>query len=140
MSLGDYLRLQRAIHGGMDTNSLAALLGVEQVRELNEIEQRYREVGSDELLDKLAAYLNVPVDELKWHRARYRKKLSAFAQKAHDTGAQVALHLRHGETLTGRVDEWDLACIALAGPDGLTVVQRHAVVDWETVTERNDAC
>ncbi len=136
MSLGDYLRLQRAIRGGTDTASLAETLGVEHVRELNEIEQRYRQVGSDELLEKLAAYLGVPVDELKWHRARYRKKFSAFAEKARAEGTPVALHLRHGETLSGRIDTWDLACVALIAADGtLTVVQRHAIVDWETLTD-----
>ena len=135
MSLGDYLRYQRAMRAGMDTNTLAAALGVERVRDLNEIEQRYRQMGDDDLLEKLAAYLNVPVDELKWHRARYRKKLSAFCQSAFESGSPVILHLRVGESFQGHVKEWDLACIALEPLDGgeLLVIQRHAVVDWENL-------
>jgi len=136
MSLGDYLRYQRALRNGMDTNTLAQAMGVEHVRDLNEIEQRYRQVGDDALLEKLAAYLNVPIDELQWHRARYRKKLSAFIHAAQESGRPVALHLRHGETLRGRVLGWDLACIVLAPADGgeTIIVQRHAVVDWEEMS------
>jgi hypothetical protein len=41
--------------------------------------------------------------------------------------------LRTGETLSGRVRWWDLGTFGLEPESGgpLTVVQRHAVLDWE---------
>jgi hypothetical protein len=45
--------------------------------------------------------------------------------------------LRTGETLAGQVRWWDLGAFGLETGDGepLTVVQRHAVLDWTPVTD-----
>jgi sRNA-binding regulator protein Hfq len=140
MSLGDYLRHARALRGGLELNALAKSLGQANSAALSQIETRYREVGDDELLAKLAAYLDVSVDELHWHRARYRKKLSAFVEDARSTQTPVCLRLRSGATLTGRVQVWDLGCVILVPDDGPEiVVQRHAVVDWAAAAGNENA-
>lgn len=135
MSLGDHLRFLRAMKGGPSTREIAQAIGLERVTPLREIEQRYREIGDDALLEKLALYFQVPIEELKWHRARYRKALSHFLEKALKQGQRVHLHLRSGETLTGKVMWWDLGATGLQPDEGeLLVIQRHAVIDWEPAT------
>jgi hypothetical protein len=44
----------------------------------------------------------------------------------------IRFELRTGETLAGRVRWWDLGTFGLETEDEtpLTVVQRHAVLDW----------
>jgi hypothetical protein len=131
MSLGDQLRFLRAMKDGPSTRDVADAIGLERTTTLREIEQRYREVGDDALLEKLAVYFDVPVENLKWHRARYRKALSHFLEEAEQQGKRVHLNLRSGEVLAGRVTWWDLGAVGLQPDMGeLLVVQRHAVVDW----------
>ena len=101
---------------------------------LRMMEQRYRRVGEDdEALAKIAAYYGAPLEKLQWHRERYRKAFSAYLEEAMESEAAVSLELRTGETMQGRVRWWDLGAFGLESEgDGLfTVVQRHAVVDWE---------
>ncbi len=139
MSLGDQLRFLRAMKGGPSTREIAQAIGLERTTPLREIEQRYREIGDDALLEKLAAYFQVSVEELKWHRARYRKALSRFLEEALQHGKRVHLHLRSGETLTGKVMWWDLGAAGLQPDEGeLLVVQRHAVIDWEPATAEGE--
>jgi hypothetical protein len=136
MSLGDYVRYMRAMRGGISTRDVMQGAGLGELRALREIEQRYREVGDDETLEKLAKYFEVPVEELKWRRSRSRKALSGFVNRAMHDGQPVQLKLRTGETLTGKIRGWDLGCIGLepAGGGELVIVQRHVVEDWETMT------
>jgi hypothetical protein len=133
MSLGDHLRYLRARRGGIDTRSIAEELGLDRPWLINEIEVRYREVGDDELVAKLARYYDRPVDELLWHRARSRKKLTQDVALAMQEERPVRLVLRSGTALEGEPIWWDLGTIGLmvAGEDEVTVVQRHAVIDWE---------
>lgn len=139
MSLGDQLRFLRAMKGGPSTREIAQAIGLERITPLREIEQRYREIGDDALLEKLAAYFQVPVEELKWHRARYRKALSRFLEEAQQQGKRVALRLRSGETLTGKIMWWDLGATGLQPDEGeLLVVQRHAVIDWGAATPEGE--
>ena len=131
MSLGDELRYLRAFHGGGDLTE--AEIGFNP-KELYVMEQRYRRVGEDDdILAKLAAYYGVPLEKLQWHRERYRKALSAYLQGAMESEDPASFTLRTGEEMRGRVRWWDLGAFGLeheAG-DALTVVQRHAVIDWE---------
>lgn len=132
MSLGDHLRYLRALKGGVDTAAIAEAIGEERPWAINEIEVRYREVGDDDLVARLAGYYGRPVDELKWHRERSRKKLSQYLFHAVEEGRTITLQLRSGEQLTGVPQWWDLGAVGvvLEGEAELTVVQRHVVIDW----------
>jgi transcriptional regulator with XRE-family HTH domain len=138
MSLGDELRYLRAFHGGGDLGEIEQEMGLEPGT-LRYMEQRYRRVGEDdEVLAKIAAYYNVPLGKLQFHRERYRKALSAHLQQALESEAIARLELRTGETVAGRVRWWDLGAFGLDPEDSgpLTVVQRHAVLNWAPVDSR----
>ena len=133
MSLGDELRYLRAFHGGGNLAEIVEEMGLAPGR-LRHMEQRYRRVGEDDdELAKIAAYYNVPLAQLQHHRERYRKALSAYLQAGLESGTPIPFELRTGEMLRGRVQWWDLGAFGLEpeGGEQLTVVQRHAVLDWE---------
>lgn len=133
MSLGDYLRYLRALHGGESTLEIAKLIGLPSPWPINEIEQRYREVGADELVLKLADYYGVPAEDLVARRKRSRKALSQFLDDAQKAGRKVTLVLRNGERLSGAVQWTDMGALALEtgeGP-GPVVIERHIVDDWK---------
>jgi len=132
MSLGDELRYLRALRGGPDHWTVEDGAGIPRGT-LWQLELRYRRVGEDdEVLSRLAAYYGVPLERLQFHRERYRKALSAYLHRAQESGQVARFRLRTGETLAGWVRWWDLAAFGLEVEDGtLTVVQRHAVIDWE---------
>ncbi len=137
MSLGDYLRYLRAMRGGVTPLEITKETGI-QPGTLTQIEQRYREMGDDETLEKLAAYYGVPVEELRWRRGRSRKALSAFLAQARNEEHIVRMRLRAPqEEFVGRVVWDDLGAVELELADGRgrVVVQRHAVDDWELVEE-----
>jgi transcriptional regulator with XRE-family HTH domain len=131
MSLGDELRMLRAIAGGQTPLEIEEEIGVDAGL-YRQLEQRYREMGDDETLDKLAAYFGSDAAVLKRARSRSRKALSQHLSQALDSETTVELKLRTGETLTGRLAWWDLGALGLEPEDGgsPTVIQRHAVVDW----------
>jgi transcriptional regulator with XRE-family HTH domain len=133
MSLGDELRYLRALHGGGNLMEIEGEMGLEPGT-LRYMEQRYRRVGEDDdILAKIAAYYDVPLATLQYHRERYRKALSAYLHKATQSTSTVRFELRTGETMSGQVHWWDLGAFGLQPSDGepLIVVQRHAVLDWE---------
>jgi len=131
MSLGDELRYLRAMRGGPACWDVAEEAGIPRGT-LWKLEKKYCRVGEDEeVLARLAAYYGVPLENLLFHRERYRKALSAYLYQAQESGKAARFQLRTGETVDGRVCWWDLASFGLEMEDeGLTVVQRHAVVDW----------
>ncbi|MDY7076095.1 MAG: hypothetical protein SXV54_04130 [Chloroflexota bacterium] len=136
MSLGDELRYLRAFRGGGDLGQIEEEIGLQRGT-LRTMEQRYRRVGEDdEVLAKIAVYYDVPLEALQYHRERYRKALSATLHQALESGTIVRFELRTGEMLTGRVRWWDLSAfgLELGGDEPLTVVQRHAVLDWQGAT------
>ncbi len=133
MSLGDELRYLRACHGGGNLQEIEEEIGLEPST-LRLMEQRYRRMGEDDAeLAKIAAYYGVSLAKLQWHRERYRKAFSAYLQGLKTSGAAGRFELRTGETVRGRVRWWDLGAFGLEPEEGgaLTVVQRHAVLDWE---------
>jgi hypothetical protein len=132
MSLGDELRYLRALRGGLSHWEVEDAAGVPRGT-LHELEQRYRRVGEDDvILGRLADYYGVALEDLQFHRERYRKAFSALLHSAQESGQTVHLRLRTGETLNGQVRWWDLGALGLAAEGSeLIVVQRHAVVDWE---------
>ncbi|MDY6876621.1 MAG: hypothetical protein SWK90_10545 [Chloroflexota bacterium] len=133
MSLGDELRYLRAFHGGDNLQEIEEKIGLKPGT-LRYMEQRYRRVGEDDaVLASIAAYYDVLLETLQWHRERYRKALSAYLHQTIEAGTIARFELRTGETLTGRVLWWDLGAFGLDPETGehFTVVQRHAVLDWE---------
>jgi len=131
MSLGDYVRFLRALKGGPTPFEMAEEGGIPSA-EYRQIEQRYREVATDETVQKLARYFGVPVEELEWRRAWPRKALTAALDQAMRRGWRIHLMLRTGERLSGRVKWFDLGALLLEleGGSGEVVVQRHMVETW----------
>jgi hypothetical protein len=133
MSLGDELRYLRAFRGGGDLGQIEEEIGLKPGT-LRYMEQRYRRVGEgDEELAKIAAYYEVPLKMLHYHRERYRKALSDYLQQTLESKTIARFELRTGEAMTGRVRWWDLGAfgLELEEDEALIVVQRHAVLDWE---------
>jgi len=131
MSLGDELRILRAKAGGLTPLEIEEAIGVDAGLYC-QLEQRYREMGDDETLEKLAAYFGSDADLLKRARSRSRKALSQHLSQALNSEASIELELRTGETLAGHLAWWDLGALGLEPADGgsLVVIQRHAVVGW----------
>jgi transcriptional regulator with XRE-family HTH domain len=100
--------------------------------EYRQIEQRYRKVGSDEVLEKLAQYFEVPLEELVQRRDRPRKLLSAVLDQAWRNRATLRVMVRSGETFVGQVKWFDLGAlmVRLDSGEGDVVLQRHMVDDW----------
>ncbi len=133
MSLSDHLRYLRAMKGGLHISDVAQAAGAAKVVDVGLAEKQYRPLTDEGLMEKLAAYYGRSLDEFHWHNARSRKQFTYFISHATRNETAISLVLRHGETITGRVEDWDLACVALRLADGrLLIVQRHAVVDWST--------
>ncbi len=143
MSSGDYLRYLRALKGGPDLFTVSEGSGVPPGT-LREIEQRYRAVGDEETLEKLAQYYDVPVEELRWRHGWSRKALSLALDVAQAEDVPIQLNLRTGQSLRGKVVWWDLGATLLETDDGdQVVVQRHMVDTWEprletTVSEESE--
>ena len=131
MSLGDYLRYLRAMKGGPTPWDIQEATGVPSGL-YRQMEQRYRAMGDEETLVRLAAYFDVPVEELRWRFDWPRKLLSKALVEAQEEGRPIRLHLRTGETFEGRVEWWDLGATLLTLTNGeQVVVQRHVVETWE---------
>jgi transcriptional regulator with XRE-family HTH domain len=132
MSASDYLRYLRAVKGGPTPQDIEAATGV-PAGAYRQIEQRYRAMGSEEELASLAAYFEVPVEELTSRLDWTRKALSAALVEAVEQDAPISLELRSGQTLTGKVQWSDLGAALLQMEDGQEiVVQRHMVDRWQT--------
>jgi transcriptional regulator with XRE-family HTH domain len=131
MSLGDELRYLRAQAGGPTPFEIEEATGV-SAGLYRQLEQRYRAMGDDETIEKLATYFETDAKMLKRARARSRKALSQHLAKTQESETPLQLHLRTGETLSGHLAWWDLGAIGLELQDGgaFVVVQRHTVVDW----------
>lgn len=131
MSAGDYLRYLRALKGGPTPAEIEQATGV-PASVYRQIEQRYRAVGTEEELTKLAEYFGVDPKEVLDRQPWARKDLSAFLVDAEEQGQPVRFYLRTGEVLTGQVRWSDLGAALLELEDGRQlVVQRHMIDRWE---------
>lgn len=131
MSASDYLRYLRAVKGGPTPQDIENATGV-PAGAYRQIEQRYRAMGNEEELASLAAYFEVPVEELTGRVEWTRKALSAALVEAVEMNASISLELRSGQTLTGTVQWSDLGAALLQLEDGQeVVVQRHMVDRWQ---------
>ena len=64
MSLSDYIKYQRAVRGSLTPWEIAEGSGV-SARDIHLIEVKHRRVGEDEeILQRLAEFFEVPVEEL----------------------------------------------------------------------------
>jgi transcriptional regulator with XRE-family HTH domain len=133
MSASDYLRYLRAVKGGPTPQDIESATGV-PAGAYRQIEQRYRSMGSEEELASLAAYFEVPVEELTSRLDWTRKALSAALVEAVEQNAPISLEMRNGQTLTGKVLWSDLGAALLQMENGQEiVVQRHMVDRWQIV-------
>lgn len=131
MSTGDFLRFQRALQGGATPAEIQEATGV-SFNTYSQLEQRYRAIGTEEELDKLAQYFGVDKQELLERQEWSRKRLSADLVEAREQDRPVRLELRTGEVLTGKVRWSDLGAALLELEDGSKlVVQRHIIDRWE---------
>jgi sRNA-binding regulator protein Hfq len=132
MSLSDYMKMLRARQGGVTPLEIQEVTGI-PVHEINYIEMKHRRIGDDdEMLARLAAYFKVPLEQLQWHRERYRKRLTAVLYQRQDSGDPITLKLESGHELSGAVNWFDRSVVALSQEGAETiVVERHAVLDWE---------
>ncbi len=129
MSLGDYLRMLRARRGGITPLDIEAATGVDKGL-YRQMEQRYRAVGDDDTLRRLADFYGVPFEALRWRLDWPRKALSRALVQVIRENAPIRLELCDGQVVVGAVKWWDLGAIGVETPDGEWVVQRHAVEKW----------
>lgn len=133
MSVGDYVRFQRALKGGPTPWAVEEATGVD-ADTYREIEQRYRTLGTDEELTTLAQYFGVPEQELVDRREWGRRRLSAELVDAREQDRRISLYLRTGDTVTGKVRWSDLGALLLKQENGHEIViQRHAVERWQLI-------
>jgi len=133
MSTSDYLRYLRAVKGGPTPQDIETATGV-PAGAYRQIEQRYRAQGTEEQLASLAAYFEVPAEDLTSRLEWTRKALSAALVEAAEQDAPIQLALRSGQMVTGKVQWSDLGAALLQMEDGQeVVVQRHMVDRWQIV-------
>ena len=134
MSTGDYVRQLRAVKGGPTPLEIEEAAGLTPGT-YRQLEQRYRAIGSEEDLAKLAKYFQVPVDELSNRQQWTRKDLSAALVEANEQDRSIRLELRTGENLAGKVIWSDLGAVLmrLVGGGRELIVQRHIVDRWELI-------
>lgn len=137
MSLSDYIKYQRAVKGGLTPWEIAEGSGVSS-RDVHLLEVKHRRMGEDDdMLQKLADYFGVPIDELTRRREAYRKRLISFLEENATEGNAIALKLESGEEVAGVPAWYSREAIALR-PEGeptdsadLYIVQRAWIADWK---------
>lgn len=131
MSTGDYVRYLRATKGGPTPHDIQEATGI-TAGLYRQLEQRYREVGDEEDLTKLAEYFGVPAAELIERSAWTRKALSEALVNARETQRSIRIELRNGEAIVGSVKWSDLGATLIIAEDGREIViQRHFVDRWQ---------
>lgn len=133
MSTGDYVRYLRAVKGGPTPHDIQEATGV-TAGTYRQLEQRYREIGEDEDLKKLAEYFGVPSEELIDRTSWTRKSLSEALVNARESQHAIRLQLRNGEAIVGSVKWSDLGAALILAEDGREiVVQRHFIDRWQLI-------
>ena len=140
MSLSDYIRYLRAHRGGLTPWEIAEVTGV-PAGTIHLIEVKHRRVGEDDaMLEKLAEYFGVPLDEMTRRREAYRKRFASFLDERTRDANSIMLKLESGEVLSGTVKWYAREALALVpGDEGSDeepyVVQRGWVADWKLEDE-----
>ena len=121
--------------GGLTPWEIAEGSGV-PAREIHLLEVKHRQVGEDDaLLQRLAGYFDVPVEELTGRRGAFRKRLTAFLDESQQRSSPVVLKLESGEEIGGMVDWYAREAIALTPQSNEEgnhpyILQRGYVADW----------
>ena len=138
MSLSDYIKYQRALHGGLTPWEIAEGSGV-PARDVHLLEVKHRRMGEDDaLLQSLAAFFGIPLEEFTNRREAYRKRLSYFLDESRRDARPISLKLESGEELRGTVTWYSREAFGLvpegaaADTDDIYVVQRGWVADWRS--------
>jgi len=136
MSLSDYIKYQRAVRGGLTPWEIAEGSGV-PARDIHLIEVKHRRVGEDEeILQRIAEFFEVPVEELAGRREAYRKRLTAFLEDHQLNNASLTLKLEDGEEVTGVVEWFGREALALRPSDTEEdrpyIVQRGWIANWRS--------
>ena len=143
MSLSDYIKYLRAVKGGLTPWEIAAGSGV-AAREIHLIEVKHRRMGDDEaVLEKLAEFFGVPLEDLTSRRDSYRKRLTTFLEESQKDDSAVTLKMENGDEITGKVTWFGREAVALT-PHGSSgereapyIVQRGWVADWRRADGSN---
>jgi sRNA-binding regulator protein Hfq len=139
MSLGDYLRLLRAQAGGITPLEIETATGLPKGT-YRLMEQRYRSIGDDDSIGRLADFYKVPFQELRWRLDWPRKALSHSLVATMRQQRPITLHLWDGQIVSGMVKWWDLGAVGLETEQGeLLIVQRHAAERWEPFVQEDDS-
>ncbi|MFL5732275.1 MAG: hypothetical protein ACJ78Q_03660 [Chloroflexia bacterium] len=135
MSLSDHIKYLRAVKGGLTPWEIAEGSGV-PARDIHLLEVKHRMVGeNDAILERLASYFGVPVDEFSSRRGAFRKRLTAFLEEGQQGTVPVEFKLESGEVIGGKVEWFAREAIAVA-PAGEGeevrpyILQRGYVADW----------
>lgn len=144
MSLSDYLKYLRARKGGVTPWEIAEATGVPAAG-VYLIEVKHRRVGEDNaVLDRLATYFEVPVEEFTTRRESYRKLLTQFLDESRQQAAKIMLRLESGEELAGTVAWYSREAVALtpfsdhadeteATAADPYIVQRSWIAGWQAL-------
>jgi|SRR6478672_1174296 len=133
MSLSDYVKFMRAVKGGVTPWEIADATGVSS-KEVHLLEVKHRRMGEDDtMLVKLAAYFEVPLEELTRRRDAFRKRLTGFVADRQRNQQPVTFILESGERLEGLVAWFGREAIALQPDDHghPIVIQRALIADWQ---------
>jgi hypothetical protein len=101
------------------------------------LEVKHRRIGEDDaVLEKLANFFDVPVEEMTRRREAYRKRLASFLDERTRDARPIELRLESGEVLGGTVSWYAREGLALRpGVEGNDeepyIVQRGWVADWK---------
>lgn len=148
MSLSDYMKYLRAVGGGLTPWEIAERSGV-PAREIHLLEVKHRRVGdNDEILEKLAAFFNVPPENFRNRREAYRKRLTSFLEENLQQASPVILKLEDGEQLEGTIAWFGREAVAITlldgdgksskeGNDAPYIVQRGWVSNWRRADTPN---
>jgi transcriptional regulator with XRE-family HTH domain len=139
MSLSDYIKYLRAVNGGLTPWEIAEGSGV-SAREIHLLEVKHRRMGqNDEVLEKLAAFFNVPPGELMSRREAFRKRLTSFLDEKQEDISPVALRLENGEVIEGTIEWYAREALAIkpsSNPDDPPyIVQRSWIADWRDASD-----
>src|SRR4051794_249280 len=135
MSLSDHIKYLRAVKGGLTPWEIAEGSGV-AAREIHLLEVKHRLVGeNDAVLQRIADFFEVPLEEFSSRRGAFRKRLTAFLEESQEDSAPITLKLESGEEITGKIDWYGREAIAVVPGDTGEVthpyiIQRAYVADW----------
>jgi hypothetical protein len=134
MSLSDYVKFLRATKGGVTPWEIADATGLSS-KDVHLLEVKHRRMGEDDaMLTKLAAYFEIPVEELTGRRDSFRKRLTGFVADRQRSQEQITFVLESGQTLRGTIDWFGREAVALVpeggDPDNPLVIQRAVIADW----------